>query len=744
MAQKPIGFYGKFTPTSIDNTVGDRFKALAGLSSEVGQLAVGIGKAKAAADAPEQAIKAAEASRQVADDGTITYSSVEKRSPLAWGSSQYNNTVINTQLSQRNVDARQRITDLKTTYKDDPAAYQAAAEEYRKATVNNAPIELQAQLNETLSGRILSGQLALDQQFEIDTHNTNVTTINSNIDNGVIAAESLAREGNTKAAESEIKLINAEIDALKVADPKYDAAGAKRKVKNRIYEQTELHKIDKIAKNDSIAAANQYVEDMQSKPLPAGYSPDDRRNFSIKAAQNLTRMQSRLTASKQVASEEELVVIGDYMAAVGAGKQVSDEETSLVAGLVKGTKYEDQFNIANDVSVFSLKTAEERAELLNVASTSLENVDELIALERANSAINTAARKDGITLATQQGIISKDDTVEFNPLILGDDPTTDDIDEYAVNQAAFQARVTQAAEMTKHYGVSVSPLTDQEATTLSNAVGDMTTTELTALSNLFGPGSAVWGQIADKDEGVFAQAAAGGNPNVMKAIFKGMTLKANDLAPKFSKDDNTRSMEVFSEAVGGVDIVYGVNDYRDTLDAVTMHYYGSGGTGEFDESKWNQSIQAVTGGVDTVRGVPTQLTPGVAATDLDEYFNSMTTDELITMGVDKITAKGVSFGFNREGFGAGMRLEPEMRTLYDYPAIDAVKGGRIKAVDGIGNYHVYKTDGNVLTNKDGKKVVFNVTAEKIEAMRSKERNRYMISNPNISPSTKQIDLLGIN
>jgi len=37
MAQKPIGFYGKFTPTSIDNTVGDRFKALAGLSSEVGQ-----------------------------------------------------------------------------------------------------------------------------------------------------------------------------------------------------------------------------------------------------------------------------------------------------------------------------------------------------------------------------------------------------------------------------------------------------------------------------------------------------------------------------------------------------------------------------------------------------------------------------------------------------------------------------------------------------------------------------------
>ena len=64
MAQKPIGFYGKFTPTSIDNTVGNRFKALAGLSSEVGQLAVGIGKAKAEAAAPEQAERAVAKARE--------------------------------------------------------------------------------------------------------------------------------------------------------------------------------------------------------------------------------------------------------------------------------------------------------------------------------------------------------------------------------------------------------------------------------------------------------------------------------------------------------------------------------------------------------------------------------------------------------------------------------------------------------------------------------------------------------
>jgi|TARA_R110000824_G_scaffold80556_2_gene202602 hypothetical protein len=47
VAQKPIGYYGKFTPTGVDQSAGRRFEALAGLAGQVGDIAFKIGAKKA-------------------------------------------------------------------------------------------------------------------------------------------------------------------------------------------------------------------------------------------------------------------------------------------------------------------------------------------------------------------------------------------------------------------------------------------------------------------------------------------------------------------------------------------------------------------------------------------------------------------------------------------------------------------------------------------------------------------------
>ena len=48
MAQKPIGYYGEFRPTGVDQSAARRFEALAGLAGTIGDVATAFGKKKVA------------------------------------------------------------------------------------------------------------------------------------------------------------------------------------------------------------------------------------------------------------------------------------------------------------------------------------------------------------------------------------------------------------------------------------------------------------------------------------------------------------------------------------------------------------------------------------------------------------------------------------------------------------------------------------------------------------------------
>ena len=58
--QQPIGFYGKFQPTGVDDSAARRMQALAGLAGQVGGMAEQFGIAKAEELAPAEAALAVE------------------------------------------------------------------------------------------------------------------------------------------------------------------------------------------------------------------------------------------------------------------------------------------------------------------------------------------------------------------------------------------------------------------------------------------------------------------------------------------------------------------------------------------------------------------------------------------------------------------------------------------------------------------------------------------------------------
>ena len=658
--QERIGFYGKFQPTGADQSGARRMQALAGLAEQVGGMAEQFGIAKAEREAPEQALQAVEEARIVDEEGKVSYGEIEER--RGYGADVYQNTVINAQLAQRKTDTTIRLGEIATEFADDPVGYENAAKAYSKATIDSAPIELRQALRSTIAPRIASNFATINSNFITRSEKESEIILNDSINITLVDLENLERSGEVDLVAAELPNLYSMIDAKGEADPLFNVEKAKNKVDNALYEQKTLRMLDDIADKDGVGAAMTALEEFQDKPLPKGYSQDDLRAFTVSAQQDINRKNSRLQASKTVASQEATTKVQDYITARTLGQPINEQERSTVYELAKGTKLEERLFLADEIGIFATASMQARNDMLNAAKGGgLDRADAYKAMLVANQDINNKAREDGISMYVSQGL---GEPIQFDPL-------AEDFDS-PENQQAFVQRQEQAKLASSHYGVSVSPLTDSEANALSNTVTQMTPQEKIELVNVFGSDSALWGQIAPKQQGVFAQAAASGDRVVQETVFKGQDLLANKLVTTLKASDGY--MLDFNRMVENV---YGPNDQRDTLDASLNYYYGSleAGEDQYNPSKFKAAVQAVTGGVENIRGYATQLPRGIPDYDLDTYFDSI-------------------------GF----------------------PNGQIKAIAGQGNYHVYGIDGIVVFNEDGAPKVFNVTQNEINVMKGAEQS----------------------
>ena len=124
--QQPIGFYGKFQPTGVDNSAAQRMQALAGLGETVAglsSLAKQFGVAQANELAPAEAALAVEEAITVdPETGKNIYGKIEKRK--GWGSEVFNYEIAKGIGASQSIDVQEGMADisLRAQTSEDPLA----------------------------------------------------------------------------------------------------------------------------------------------------------------------------------------------------------------------------------------------------------------------------------------------------------------------------------------------------------------------------------------------------------------------------------------------------------------------------------------------------------------------------------------------------------------------------------------------------------------------------------------------
>jgi hypothetical protein len=699
--QERIGFYGKFTPTALDTSESDKMRALAGLGKSISDAGTTIGQRIAK---PMIEAKRAEEGAQAAEEAFKAGEEVKPIAAYKFGSSQYQaaaeqktaeltRNAEKIYRSELSTESAQTMAGLSEQFKDDPVGFNDAAENYIKGTVSaiTDPV-LAADINDKLTRNALAAGQNIQSAFEVKQTNKNIVKLGNNISSQIRQANRLAREGRANEAASILENISDDQDSLADISPKFKAQlqDEKRKVKNGLYENKISGELDAIADDpeQGISAAYAKLDKLQSK-VPKGYDPAEWDAFIQTAQTDLGRTNSRVQSAAAAATKKAEQDATNYVASVSAGFVVSEEETATVMAGVAGTKYEDAVKQAQEIAQYSLATAEERAELrAGAEALGLDGIQMLEAMNTQEDFINRAVQADAYGFAVRQGIVEE---VEFDPLLLQDDPDTPE-NEYLANQANFQKRIEQSAVLTEQYGYAISPLSAPEARTLTNALPNLDRAQKIALADVFKAAPGIWGQIAGKGAGSYAQLSALGNKDVMNVAFNGQDKLAAGLVKPIKIDDFRND---FIEATGNV---YGPEDSASTMQAALDYYYGSVETGSdvYDPSTFKDAIQAVTGGIRKVRGVLTQLPEGVEASDLEMYFDDMTAKDLSEAGLESTVAEEDVIGGSLVFPFVTREAETINKTL------EAVHNGIIKAVPGENTYIITDPDtGFAIPGPDG-------------------------------------------
>lgn len=153
MAIKPITRYGTFTPTGVDQTEARRLQALAGLGTQVRELAVGVGKAKREQEAVVEGTQAGIEAARTGED-------IELKSPIKFGGATYNQYFKRAYNSSVINDVKINIANAQAKHPDNIENFNNQVQGYMKGVLSGvsadlAP-EIQLQVNSIIDATRVS------------------------------------------------------------------------------------------------------------------------------------------------------------------------------------------------------------------------------------------------------------------------------------------------------------------------------------------------------------------------------------------------------------------------------------------------------------------------------------------------------------------------------------------------------------------------------------------------------------
>jgi hypothetical protein len=170
-------------------------------------------------------------------------------------------------------------------------------------------------------------------------------------------------------------------------------------------------------------------------------------------------------------------------------------------------------------------------------------------------------------------------------------------------------------------------MTDSEVSQIAASIDDMTPKEKIAFANTLSAAPEMWGELAGKNQQVFAQAGAIGNVDTQLAVFTGQARIDNGLV---KPPTQLEYLSTFEEYVGDV---YPTEDKASTMKAALAHYAGTQVPGEqFDSGLFKDSLRAVAGNIQQVNGFKTAIPPGVNEDLFENFIDNIDAKYIEDMG----------------------------------------------------------------------------------------------------------------
>lgn len=332
-------------------------------------------------------------------------------------------------------------------------------------------------------------------------------------------------------------------------------------------------------------------------------SAEEQSQFEAMALSKIaqTKNKSSVEAKKQATE-----LVSDTILSLNNGYIVQDEELAAAraaSGLI-GKQEDLEIAVASSQFVTLPKSVRDG---LPETIQGVNNAELRDALEHANKTIETELDKDGYAFAVKQRVIDE------VPLDLTD-------------PASIQARVEQTEYLRQHYGRSVSPLTETEADLLIEALPSMSPRQKAQMAKTFGSAEAVWSQLDKKNAGLFAMTGAIGDEQVMQNIFKGQQMLKDKLVGSVKQNEY---LPVFDDYVSDI---YVGKDRRNMMDAALAYYAATTESDTFDESDFEDAIEAVSGGIGKINGQKIELPRGVPEDDFEDFVDNISAETIKEFG----------------------------------------------------------------------------------------------------------------
>ena len=337
MAQKPIGYYGEFRPTGVDQSAARRFEALAGIADQVNEIAFKVAAKKRAEQGQEAGlaagIEAAEAGKPVEKNKGIL-------SGISIYDQAYNSALEKSYVASIDTDARENIARIAEESNGDSEKFDQLSNQYLNGLRGGISEDyrdiVQLSIDPVVASarsQVQSQQITRQRQ---ETDERLVNNINSAIDSGI----RLASLGDTEAAMASLQSSTESIKA-RVESGAISQAAADNIIKESSV--TVESAIGRGALKNTYEtlgpiAALEYSIKIRDTPLK-GFTVEQQENLVSVLGQDLTQFM-RLDSIKETESENALIARQDQNAlalliGINSGKYTN--ENGEVVDLDSGT-----------------------------------------------------------------------------------------------------------------------------------------------------------------------------------------------------------------------------------------------------------------------------------------------------------------------------------------------------------------------------------------------------------------------